>query len=133
MLEWIVLFFVGGFGYGQIELLYRGSTHWTMLVAGGSCLMLLRLIDQLCYGKLPYLIRCGIGAGCITAIEFIFGVICNKLLHWHVWDYSHEWGNLWGQICPRYTLYWFGICLPVFAVFALLRQIPFFQKLTQPN
>ena len=42
MLRNTTLFFVGAFGYGQIELLYRGYTHWTMLAAGGVILLVLR-------------------------------------------------------------------------------------------
>lgn len=123
MLNWIVLFCVGAFGYGEIELLYRGSTHWTMLLAGGLCLVLIRFIDISVPTQTSLLMRCAIGASIITTIELTFGLICNKLLHWNVWDYSSEWGNLWGQICPRYTLYWFALCLPVFAVLRLLNRI----------
>ena len=28
-----------------------------------------------------------------------------------VWDYSGEWGNLAGLVCPKYTLLWFLLCL----------------------
>ncbi len=113
------MFFVGAFGYGQIELLYRGHTHWTMLMAGGICLLLLRAIDLLLPPGLPFLLRCTAGAGIITGVELAFGLVCNQLLQLAVWDYSSQWGNLWGQICPRYTLYWFLLCLPVFGVFRL--------------
>lgn len=122
MLSWIVLFCVGGFGYGEIELLYRGSTHWSMLLAGGLCLVLLRWIDLHLPQQTHILTRCAIGTGTITAIELFFGIICNKVLAWNVWDYSQEWGNLWGQICPRYALYWFALCLPIFAVFHAIRR-----------
>ena len=46
MLRNTTLFFVGAFGYGQIELLYRGYTHWTMLAAGGVILLVLGLISM---------------------------------------------------------------------------------------
>ncbi len=63
--------------------------------------------------QVPLLLRCAAGAGLITAIELCFGLICNRWLHWGVWDYSSNWGNLWGQICPFYTFLWFLLCIPL--------------------
>ena len=120
MCEWIILFFVGALGYGEIEVIYRGSTHWTMLLEGGICLLILRSLDYCLPKRIPLLCRCAAGAGCITAVELTFGIVFNRLLQLSVWDYSNQWGNLWGQICPRYSFYWFLLCLPVFTTFRLL-------------
>ncbi len=46
------------------------------------------------------------------------GLICNRMLGMGIWDYSDRWGNLWGQICPRFSFYWFLLCIPVFVCFA---------------
>ena len=35
-----VTFCLGAAGYGLLEYLYRGRTHWTMLLAGGAALVL---------------------------------------------------------------------------------------------
>lgn len=118
-----VLFCIGAFGYGQIELLYRGRTHWSMLLAGGLCLVLLGLLDGALPRRLPLLGRCGVGALVITSIELAFGLLCNVVLGLDVWDYSQEWGNLWGQICPRYTLYWLLLCLPGFMLVRSLERL----------
>ena len=32
---------LGGAGYGAIELLWRGFTHWTMVLTGGFCFSIL--------------------------------------------------------------------------------------------
>ena len=42
MLEWTSLFFLGGGAYAALELAWRGTTHWTMFLAGGACLCLLQ-------------------------------------------------------------------------------------------
>lgn len=118
MLRNTTLFFVGAFGYGQIELLYRGYTHWTMLAAGGVILLLLRTLDLTLPRQVPLLGRCAVGAGCTTVLELAMGLVCNRLLGMGIWDYSDRWGNLWGQICPRFSLYWFLLCIPVFVCFA---------------
>lgn len=118
MLRNVTIFFVGAFGYGQIELLYRGYTHWTMLAAGGVLLLLLRTLDQTLPRWLPLLGRCIVGASCVTVLELVMGLVCNRLLGMGIWDYSSQWGNLWGQICPRFSLYWFFLCIPVFLCFS---------------
>ena len=43
---------------------------------------------------------------CITAIEYIGGLIFIKRMHIKLWDYSANWGNIQGIICPQYTFYW---------------------------
>lgn len=102
----LFLFCIGALGYGGLEIAARGYTHWTMLLAGGVCLLGLRRIS-LVLASAPFLLRCAAGAAMITGIELAVGLLCNRLLHWAVWDYSDQWGNLWGQICPQFTLYWF--------------------------
>ena len=34
------------------------------------------------------------------------GLILNIWLGLGVWDYIGQWGNLWGQICPKFALLW---------------------------
>ena len=36
----LISFAIGSVLYGTIEILWRGYTHWTMLLAGGICLAL---------------------------------------------------------------------------------------------
>ena len=42
----------------------------------------------------------------MTGIEFVAGIIFIKGMKIRLWDYTEEWGNLWGIICPKYTLFW---------------------------
>lgn len=42
----------------------------------------------------------------MTVIEYIAGIICFKWLKLRLWDYSKEWGNIQGIICPKFSLYW---------------------------
>ena len=43
---------------------------------------------------------------CITAVEYIAGLIFIKGMKIKLWDYSHCWGNIKGIICPQYSFYW---------------------------
>lgn len=43
---------------------------------------------------------------CITALEFIAGLIFIKGMKIKLWDYSKNWLNIKGIICPQYSFYW---------------------------
>lgn len=45
-------------------------------------------------------------AVCMTAIELIAGMWCLKVTKVRLWDYSNEWGNFQGVICPKFSLIW---------------------------
>ncbi len=42
----------------------------------------------------------------MTAIEYIAGIVSLKYSHVRLWDYSGEWGNIQGVICPKFSLIW---------------------------
>ena len=42
----------------------------------------------------------------MTIIEYIAGIISYKGFHVRLWDYSNEWGNIQGVICPKFSLAW---------------------------
>ncbi|MCQ2515240.1 MAG: putative ABC transporter permease [Saccharofermentans sp.] len=42
----------------------------------------------------------------ITALEYLAGLIFIKGMNIKLWDYSNEWGNIRGIICPKFSLYW---------------------------
>jgi uncharacterized membrane protein len=56
---------------------------------------------------MPFWKQCLIGAAVITGLEFLTGLIVNKMCGWAVWDYSGLPLNIMGQICLPYSLLWF--------------------------
>ena len=42
----------------------------------------------------------------MTAIEYIAGLMSLKIMHVRLWDYSNQWGNIQGLICPQFSLIW---------------------------
>lgn len=42
----------------------------------------------------------------ITAMEYVGGLVFIKGMHIKLWDYSKNFGNIQGIICPQYTFYW---------------------------
>ena len=123
LLETLLIFLTGAFGYGGLELLWRGYTHWTMLVLGGVCFLLLYLIDTRM--KEPIWKRWLLSACVITTLEFLCGCIVNLRLGWNVWDYSDVPGNLLGQICPEFFLLWLLLSVPCSALALALRKYVF--------
>ena len=45
-------------------------------------------------------------AVCMTVIEYIAGIGCLKFGNVRLWDYTEEWGNIQGIICPKFSLIW---------------------------
>lgn len=122
-LEFLTVFCLGGSAYGAIELLWRGHTHWTMILTGGFCFGVMYLIAS--RSQLPRLPQYFLCAAVVTAVEFIIGVVVNRCLGWNVWDYSDRPFNLYGQICLLYTLYWFLLSVPACALSRFLYRALF--------
>lgn len=49
-------------------------------------------------------------ATAMTLIEYIAGVFCFSVAKVRLWDYSKEWGNYKGIICPKFSLIWAVLC-----------------------
>lgn len=112
----LTLFSIGAFGYGLIEILWRGFTHWSMLTAGGLCFCFFASISEKLKNKSIFL-KGIIGSGLVTAVELLFGIIFNILLKQNIWDYSKKPFNLYGQICALYSFFW-AILSIIFIPFA---------------
>ncbi len=46
----------------------------------------------------------------VTLIEYIGGLIFIKGLKTKLWDYSNQWGNIQGIICPLFSMFWLIGC-----------------------
>ena len=97
------LFLLGGSAYVGLEKLWRGRSHGSMFLAGGTGFLLLGAIGK-GLPRLPRAARAVLGAGAITAVELTAGCVFNR--RWQVWDYRGLPGNYLGQICPGYCLLW---------------------------
>ena len=105
-LKKVLLFGIGGTGYVGLELLWRGYSHGSMFLAGGTCFLLLGGLNR-AEPKLPYWLRITAGALIITMVELAAGLLVNR--QYAVWDYRDQWGNFCGQICPVFTALWVPI------------------------
>lgn len=112
-MRYIIVFLLGACGYGLLEILWRGYTHWTMALTGGFCMTMIFLVNE-SMPEAALSAKCLLGSAIITSAELIVGVTVNIILKWNVWDYSSLPMNFMGQICLPYTVLWYFLCIPVF-------------------
>ena len=110
----------GGLLYGLIEILWRGWTHWSMVLCGGLCFLVMYLISGL---PLCLMKKCVLSSAAICTAEFYTGCLVNLRLGWNVWDYSAERLNLLGQICPRFALLWLLLSVPGLWLCSRIRRV----------
>lgn len=109
--KYIFLWAMGGCLYYSFELIFRGFSHWTMFVLGGSCFLFIYIQGKIVKWKdsiFIQVIRCIIF---VTSMEFITGIIVNKWLDLNVWDYSRLPFQLFGQICLPFMIIFSGLCV----------------------
>ncbi len=106
------LFVLGAIGYFFIEIVFRGHSHWSMMLCGGISLAFIGGLNA----KFPYAflpVKAAICAVFITAVELIFGIFDNVIMGWQVWDYSEMPLNFMGQICLSFSLCWYLLSIPL--------------------
>lgn len=111
-----LIFIMGSGLYPTLEVLWRGYTHSSMALAGGICMV---LINKICCEKMQkksLAAKCAAGSLIITGVEFLIGILVNRVLRLNVWDYSTLPLNIMGQICLPFSLIWFFLTIPAAAL-----------------
>ena len=121
--KYIFIFLVGGIGYGLIEIAFRGFTHWSMIITGGSALLILYLINQT-LPETSLITKSLLGCVAITITEFTVGIVVNKMFSFGVWDYTDSPGNILGIITPVFSIFWFAISfVMIFIIMCIQKTI----------
>lgn len=108
------LFFVGSMFGWVLELFYRrffSNGKWVnpgflvgpYLPLYGFGLCIFYLLAQININPILLILVMGIT---VTIIEYIAGLIFIKGMGIALWDYSNQFGNIDGIICPLYSLFW---------------------------
>ena len=119
--EMIFVFLIGAFGYGLLELFWRGKTHYSMLITGGLCFFVIYFFN-LRFADKSLIFKCLAAMAVITALELLAGIVVNKIFSLRVWDYSDLPYNFMGQICLLYSTFWFCLGLPLAYIVPALRR-----------
>lgn len=105
-LKYAFLFWFGGATYVALEVLWRGYSHWTMLLLAGVLFIIIGLLNEIWSWNLKFRYQVLISTAIATILELFTGLIVNVCLGWNVWDYSNVPFNFLGQICLPYTFLW---------------------------
>lgn len=125
LIKYLFLFLVGGFTYFYMEILYRGYSHFSMIICGGFALILCGSLNQSSRFHPSLVTQVFLSMLIITALEFITGYIVNIRLGLHVWDYSQMPYNFMGQICLAFSLLWLVLSPACIFIDDLIRWIIF--------
>lgn len=106
VIRYITLFLIGGFLYCCIEVIARGFSHISMLIAGGLAFVLIGNLNKT-RKDMSLIGQMFISMIIITFIELFTGIIVNKIMGLDVWDYSNLPYNFQGQICLLFMNIWF--------------------------
>ena len=116
----LALFSLGGGGYVGLELLFRGRSHGSMFLAGGSCFVILGKMGR-SLRSLDLPVRGMACAGIITAVELVVGSVFNR--DFRVWDYRDLPMNFMGQICLPFSLLWAPLGLAAMELYPRAAQL----------
>ena len=106
ILKLCILALISGITYVLIELAWRGYSHISMFILGALCFVLLGGINEFLSWELGFVWQMLIGAGIVTILELIVGIVVNVWLGLEVWDYSNLPFNFMGQICLPFSFAW---------------------------
>ena len=121
------LFFIGSVSGWVIELLFRRfissanperkwinpgfcTGPYLPLYGVGLCILyLIACLEKYNFIESPFwnkVVLFFVMAVCMTVIEYIAGMMSLKITKVRLWDYTNEWANIQGIICPKFSLIW---------------------------
>lgn len=107
-----VLFLIMGSIYYYLEILYDGSSHYSMFIVAGVCGVFGDLINEI-KPDMKVIKQCFLITSLILFLEYITGYFLNIRMGLNIWDYSSLPLNLNGQICLSFGLIWFFLFSPL--------------------
>lgn len=122
--KYLILYLIGCSVYSIVELLYDGSTHYTMFILGGICFILGGLLNEIFSWEMTLFFQgIIIGVFIITPLELLFGLLFNS--DYSIWDYRHFIFNFKGQISLVFTMIWCVIGVLIVVIDDYLRYYIF--------
>lgn len=129
ILKYFILGWFGGSTYCSLEVIFRGRSHWSMVVLAFILFLLIGNLNNLFPWEMSLAKQGVIGACMVTVLEFITGCIVNIWLGWNVWDYSNMPLNILGQVCLPFSLLWILLSIVCIIVDDYLRYLMFNEQM----
>ncbi len=109
--KYLFLMWFGGSAYVTFEVFARQRSHVSMFLLAGFIFIVVGLLNELWDWDTSLIAQIIVGTCIATLGEFLCGCVVNIWLQLNIWDYSGQWGNILGQICPLFTLIWVPLIL----------------------
>ena len=109
--KYFILFYVGFTTYITIETLFRGYSFALMGIDGAILFILFDKINEYILWNLDLFWQGVIGSFMVTLSELIIGFGLNILNMQPMWDYSDQWMNYHGYICPLFSFLWIWLAV----------------------
>lgn len=127
VIKYAFLFFIGSLSGWVMELFFRRfissvnterkwinpgfcTGPYLPLYGCGLCILyLIASLEKYSFIENPFwskLVLFLVMAVCMTVIEYIAGIVSLKSTKVRLWDYTNEWANIQGIICPKFSLIW---------------------------
>ena len=126
--EYAFIWFSGGIAYYIVEFLFRGFSHWSMFMVGGTVFLFCTYQAVEMQWSEPMWIQVIRATIFAAALEFVSGIILNKYFHLSIWDYSDQPLQLWGQICLPFTILFSGLIVVAIPLGGMLLHKIFREK-----
>lgn len=123
ILKYFTLFLIGGITYYFIEIAYRGYSHYSMVIVGGLCFILIGSLNEFSNKEMPLLFQMLLSVLIVDVVELISGIIINRVFLLNVWDYSGLRFNFLGQISLNSSIAWFFLSFIAIYMDDLLRSL----------
>ncbi len=130
ILKKCILFYLGGAAYMSLEFIWRGRSHGSMFLLGGTCFLLLGQLYKRCR-SLCLSVKMLLGAALVTALELLTGLLVNR--SYAVWDYRELPCQFLGQISLVFSLLWVPVSLGAMLLYDQVEQILFRGRLRRPR
>lgn len=105
-----------------LEFIWRGRSHGSMFLLGGTCFLLLgKLGKRFAQVSLP--IKAFLGAGIVTVLELLTGFLVNR--DYAIWDYRGLPFHFHGQISLIFSLLWIPVSLAGMLLYRQAEQLLF--------
>lgn len=109
--KYLILFYVGFTTYITIETLFRGYSYALMGLDGAILFILFDKINEHIPWDMDLICQGIIGSFMVTLSELIIGFGLDILCLQPMWDYSNEWMNFNGYICPLFSFLWIWLAI----------------------
>lgn len=86
--KYLFLAWFYGATYTTIEVLYRGRSHWSMLILSAMCCIIIGILNERLPWNISFILQMFIGGAILTLGEICVGYFVNTLWNWNIWNYS---------------------------------------------